>query len=422
MRYTRNYIADPLRTILTATNLRGIPYNIKLAGVNGTSGSSHGMRAHADFLEFDISTDDPKSKGVRWLDSKNYSGSGQIGWQAFGATALATGAFPVGLAPRVLSQEYETHQNRTWPGSLETEDALQQGTCQEFRSVPSELEGDGTFHFVAVDGGVMNNEPLELARRFLSGGERNSRSGRKARRAVLMIDPFPSEADLDQKYTPDRGLLSVIPQLFSSLIDQARFKMDELLLAQQESVYSRFLIAPTRSFDGGAGEANAIACGALGGFGGFLSRYFRDHDYQLGRRNCQRFLQKHFVLPENNDVVSGSEWNDGALDAEYGVTTSSGRHRPIIPIVGGIAAEIRLTANDWPRVGRQDIETINAQIKRRAVALVPRLINDIVDKRWLGWLGRSGWWLVRNLILAKIGKHIEGKLHCRGQLSYEPDL
>ena len=143
---TRNYGADPLRIILTATNLRGIPYNIKLAGVDGTSGSSHGMRAHADFLEFDISSDDPKSKGVRWLDSKDYSGSGQIGWQAFGATALATGAFPVGLAPRVLSQEYETYQNRTWPVSLETEDALQQGTCQEFRSVPSELEGDDTFH------------------------------------------------------------------------------------------------------------------------------------------------------------------------------------------------------------------------------------------------------------------------------------
>ena len=34
----------------------------------------------------------------------------------------------------------------------------------------------------------MNNEPLELARRFLSGGERNSRSGRKARAWFFVME------------------------------------------------------------------------------------------------------------------------------------------------------------------------------------------------------------------------------------------
>ena len=30
---------------------------------------------------------------------------------------------------------------------------------------------------------------------------------------------------------------------------------------------------------------------------------FRDHDYQLGRRNCQWFLKQHFGLPFDNAVM-----------------------------------------------------------------------------------------------------------------------
>ena len=47
--------------------------------------------------------------------------------------------------------------------------------------------------------------------------------------------------------------------------------------------------------DIGAVVPAAVALGVGGrgdddGFGGFLDRSFREHDYQLGRRNCQRLL------------------------------------------------------------------------------------------------------------------------------------
>jgi hypothetical protein len=41
----------------------------------------------------------------------------------------------------------------------------------------------------------------------------------------------------------------------------------------------------------------ALQCATLAAFGGFFARGFRAHDYELGRRNCQKFLLDHFVFP-----------------------------------------------------------------------------------------------------------------------------
>ena len=73
-------------------------------------------------------------------------------------------------------------------------------------------------------------------------------------------------------------------------------------MANDPEVYSRFLIVPRRGFRAdGTLEPFTIACGSLGGFGGFLSRKFREHDYQLGRRNCQWFLKQYFALPSEGE-------------------------------------------------------------------------------------------------------------------------
>lgn len=66
------------------------------------------------------------------------------------------------------------------------------------------------YAFLAVDGGVIDNEPLELARRFLSGGpkKRNERAGKLADKAVLLIDPFPNLVRMSD-HRPDRMLSGV---------------------------------------------------------------------------------------------------------------------------------------------------------------------------------------------------------------------
>src|SRR5262249_10351884 len=130
---------------------------------------------------------------------------------------------------------------------------------------------------------------------------RNKRGGADADRAVIMVDPFPDPIDLTTPYAPSVELASVAKHIVSAYMQQARFKPEELALAAQPDIFSRYMIAPV------AGHAaservkrSPMASAALGGFGGFLSEAFRHHDFQLGRRNCQRFLQRHFALyPEN---------------------------------------------------------------------------------------------------------------------------
>jgi hypothetical protein len=61
----------------------------------------------------------------------------------------------------------------------------------------------------------------------------------------------------------------------------------EIVPASNPSDHSRFLIVPHRAI-GDVEQKHKIAYGLLGGF---LDEKFRAHDFQLGRRYCQRFLQ-----------------------------------------------------------------------------------------------------------------------------------
>jgi hypothetical protein len=67
------------------------------------------------------------------------------------------------------------------------------------------------------------------------------------------------------------------------------------------------MIAPRRREKTSSGEeiyngSVAIACGALGGFSGFFNKSFREHDFFLGRANCQSFLRKYFRVRLENGV------------------------------------------------------------------------------------------------------------------------
>src|SRR5262249_14133165 len=109
------------------------------------------------------------------------------------------------------------------------------------------------YRFLCVDGGVMDNEPLELARRYLAGAAgQNPRDGETATRSVIMIDPFPNKVTFDWKWESDPRLIRVAPALFSALTDQARFKPEELALAAEGDCFGG-VSAPPRG-NGPAGE------------------------------------------------------------------------------------------------------------------------------------------------------------------------
>jgi len=389
------YVADPLDVYLCTTNLRGVPYSIQMIGAEG---QGYGMSMQADYMRFALS-----DSGSCPSDALPIEFRGGGNWDALKTAALASGAFPVGLSARVLRRKAEQYNQRPWYiPAPEQVDGVPVVVERETRIDPSWPDrvsrnpGAYEYQYANVDGGVINNEPLEVARRALAGpGGRNDREPDKATRAVLMVDPFPNVVSLNPDY--DAGaqipILRALMGLASAVLYQMRFKVEELELARDEGVFSRFVISPVRwvSTTGKLEDAKraefALASGALGGFGGFLSRGFRHHDYLLGRLNCQRFLQEHFVLDASNHVFDGwdPEEKKKASRKQTFTTRRSGREEtqsidaiPIIPLLG-TAKEPAIPGGPlalvWPRGEGPDGDKLQQALMHRLCGLVDHFLS-----------------------------------------------
>jgi len=377
----RPYIPDNFELLLTVTNLRGVPYEFELIG---DQSKNYDMTMHADYVHFRIN-----DSGNGWLPDRVLMRWGEFGESSpikekLKLSALASGAFPVGLAPRILFHSIapktdfgDYYSSRTWPiPTPESKNPHQCITMESIQACWGQAEKPFIYDFQCVDGGVMNNEPLELARRILAdGAARNERSGALANKAILLIDPFPNYSPFELKYQPATDLFNIVFKLFDALKNQARFKPDELELAGDPDVYSRFMIAPKR--DGSNGETYPIACGLIGGFGGFLSRKFRTHDFFLGRRNTQKFIRDHLVLPENNPLFD--DWNQD-MRKYYCVKTDDGQPKlkdglrllPIIPLVDSVSESC--VEPKWPLYTYDELNILTNQIESRVNIVFDRLV------------------------------------------------
>jgi hypothetical protein len=195
--------------------------------------------------------------------------------------------------------------------------------------------------------------------------------------------------------------------------DQARFDPVDLALAADENTYSRFLIGPSR---GTSPESNgfALACGALGGFSGFLSEPYRHHDYLLGRRNCQQFLRNHFSLPIDNEPVmsavnprlkeSGSPW----LSPGEGP-----RSLPIIPLIGALA-QGEEPLPPWPK-NAYNPATLRGPETARVDAVLDNVLRNSVRLNWFfRWAAKIGLAKVRTTLVDKSIEIVTAQLKARG--------
>ena len=411
----RKWLADPFKLLLSVTNLRGVPYEVRFSG---NTGFGHQMVMHRDYMGFSVPVvDDPEEAVAPDLVPLPRSNSSEDpGWKLLAATALASGAFPVALASRFLSRPGSDYEYRyVFPYA-----------AKRLVYSPPGIESEKTYDFAAVDGGTMNNEPFELAHRELAGfNGRNLRAGEVARRALIMVDPFTDPQQ--ERAVPDGTLLGTFSALFSAFKSQSRFNQIDLSLAEAEDVYSRFMIAPSRN---GIKGSRAIASGGLSGFLGFFCEEYRLHDYMLGRENCQRFLRDWFVLPsahtqtgqcpkESNALFRN--WPQVALESEDFKSRSRHRkgHRQIIPLVG--RAAIPQALGDWPVRRFAGYEGVRRKIEDRMDAAYGPLATEIVkafcDGAKCSWLcrviARGGTRLVwsirlRRKILGKFEEWING--------------
>lgn len=296
------YISKSLTLFLTLTNVRGTPFSM-----NGDAPGSaeEEIAYYADTLQFETVSDSgtPVFSGAKPLPLGSDSGD----WPLLKEAAKATGAFPIFLAPRQIDRKAADYLNSPWlPVSFLDPPSV----------VPHwPLHAEDVITTLNVDGGVTDNDPFELAHDFLAiqnplatrnpqtGQLENPRLSDSANCAVLTVAPFPATGLYEAQYDLDRNssVFGMLPNLLSVLIAQSRFLSESLTDVMSKLSYSRFILAPS---DAENPTKPALQCGLLGAFGGFFERGFRAHDYQLGRRNCQKFLRDYFRLSIANPIMA----------------------------------------------------------------------------------------------------------------------
>lgn len=298
--YLPDYISKDLEVILTITSLRGIPLAVNFYEEQKKSGDeppkpAHKMSLHKGVAHFRLQRDgDPaENEGPLPFNPKE-----ELHRRALLDAAIATGAFPLGLAPRHIrniSKNYLEGMVKRMFARRDAQGNLDQSLSARLLHI--ELE-DKPFDFYAVDGGTVNNEPFgevikALESKYKDQAEKNY--------AILMIDPFPN---FEKEAAPDIAkrptILDLAPMVIGAIRGQAMIKESDLVEGLTDDHTLR-MIFPSRRFKNEKGEMEKdpypISCGSLDGFGGFFSRDFREHDFQLGRKNCQSFLRNYFGIP-----------------------------------------------------------------------------------------------------------------------------
>ncbi|HEY5509409.1 MAG TPA: patatin-like phospholipase family protein [Prolixibacteraceae bacterium] len=382
----RPYFASDLELFTTLTNLRGFNYELEFITESGRREDR--MTMHRDLIHLQLNP-----SGTYREDGKipfHFETPEGLNKNLLVDAAIATGAFPAGLAPRVVVRDpkyiNDNHLLRITHGKKYLVDPLTD------------------YCAVCVDGGVINNEPYDLADKILTNramekirdlnGKRvalqtqNETAASTFDTILLMIDPFPNwEEPPSSAYLGLQALKFTSFQLFGAMRQQLMVKSDLLERAFDENDFSRFMIAPIRTSKN-VRQNNSLACGSVNGFGGFFSRKFRVHDYMLGRRNCQRFLQEYFCVPaEAGNPVIECGYGHLKEDGLRLLRTSDGKSLPIIP-------DIRLSLNQtmpnqtflvrpaaedeftYPSIGLKYLMQLEDRIKNRLDVVLKNLNNS----------------------------------------------
>jgi len=370
------FIDPEMKIFTTLTNLEGFGYNI---GFNtNTPADKYYMCIHNDYACFKLNGVDKPEDGWIHLDFQQ-----NINTDIARDAAMATGAFPLGLQSRKVKRACLNVNNIPWCVNIT-------------KPFPITQEPWETLN---VDGGIINNEPFEKVRDILK--EKTSQpeyddyqDPNKARSIVVMIDPFPSSKP--KPFKADTGLFKVMGATFSAMLSQMRAKPQVLHEAMDPKMFGQLLIAPSRKRTAPDGTTEdiagdmAIACGALGGFSGFLNKEFRVHDYFLGRFNCEIFLRNYFTIPasalQNNTI-----FKNGYAGIDMTPFRAKDGSIQIIPIFAPPAGSFPIptfsNGSNWPALREKDIDRFQPMVKQRVQALLIKAVNISGLNKFLLWIG-----------------------------------
>lgn len=388
--YTRPYIASNLDVFATITNLRG--YNYAITFETATGPQSYSMKMHRDYAFFKVGDDAYDNDGRIPISFKTANKNEDSGKNIviLKQAAMSTGAFPVGLESRTLNRrrrfiEDSKYLNLRLAGEND-------------KRVDYSFLTDDDFESLNVDGGVINNEPFEITQQLINDRRKKSVTGvyepevsaAKFDSTVVMIDPFPSDPPDTAPFVVNQAWKKVLPSVLSAMIGQLRLKETEIKRAYLNDDYTRFLVAPSRTVDD-VPQLYTIACGSLGGFGGFFSKAFREHDFLLGRRNCQRFLQHHFSAPQSagNAILSFGYYNEETIKNYSSKNAKGAVYLPLIPdlrVIDDGAGSYKVVKPGiegeytYPAISVKYVLGLKDQIKKRIGCLAKNFNNPQTKK------------------------------------------
>lgn len=299
---TPPYLHPQAELFISLFNITGIKYRMySKGGKNGTT--SHFFSEHRDLLHF------------RWHNSYQQDGCIPLDFSQLNTTlpllldaAKATSAFPVGFKARSISRP----KKYIWDNPFY---AIAGCDSRDIIRLDEKDENDNQpYSSLHSDSGVANNEPVELCRDILyrihqgpvkkeeqaqefsnmSDTQKQQAKSELKNTTVILVDPFPaSDFNIKKPGAGSEHLTRWASETLDAMNSQLLFDAKQALKAYDKDDYGLTIIEPSKD---GVKPEQALACGALAGFSGFLSKEFRIHDFFLGRRNCQSFLRKYFVV------------------------------------------------------------------------------------------------------------------------------
>lgn len=374
----RAYFDENMKIFFTLSNLQGMDFSVSFQS-NIPNFNKYIITSHKDYLNFSLAASEKYYKNDGWIPLNFKT---KLNAELCKQAAMATGAFPVAFKARELVRGGKYLNDLDWF------DPITKAAGNPFEQ--------GPYKTLNVDGGMINNEPFEKVRRVLKDltGQTEAKEFQSYdtfASTVLMIDPFPSQPT---EFTFDTKLTSVMGHTLNALINQSRIKAETLIDAMDSQLAGQFLVAPVR-YVHKAGEQEhyegryAIASGALSGFGGFISKEFRIHDYFLGRANCEKFLRDHFTVPQGTDNEIFKQGYKG-LDKSVFISNKTNGLQ-IIPIFSQPNKEPYMPTFSngqlWPSVSKKDILKYRKPIKNRVEKTLFNLSEYSTTEKVLLWIG-----------------------------------
>ena len=383
-----SYISEDLRVLVTLCSLRGIPFELNFENFISSHfphSPGHRMNEHMIVAHFKLKYKE-EDKDL-YLNFDPYDDEAK---ELLKLCTKATGAFPIGLAPRQfkgkLSKEYiKNYILRNLP--IDDKESIEIHLDDEF------------FDFTNVDGGTINNEPYSEVVQTLESMNPDYDS-KLPMYGTIMVDPFPNFYNQDEPGSMVDALASskfqtnmwdVIPKLYSTLRQQVRVKHSGSFYRD----YFRLLVFPIKwEHMGKLSDHPPIACAALGGFGGFLDLEFRKHDFFLGRNNARNFLRAFFMLEYDKNEIHPlfENLSQESIDA-FRRKIGEKIYVPIIPDINlledkqnGDASPFKYTIEDFPKLRKDYFVDIEPLLRKRTKKILSHEIDSRFRKKRMIWV------------------------------------